>query len=136
MEPTEGISTSPSWKQIKVQTWVQTLITFNKCRRKGRGGQGCTGPARQPGDNLSALDTRPGEPPGWGSFRKRPVSRDQLFEVSKVRSGPHPSLKRSEARGLLWVSEGMCTYLKPDPRAPQKLGLGGARSDLGNLDSC
>lgn len=30
----------------------------------------------------------------------------------------------------------MCTYLKPDPRAPKKLGLGGARGDLVNLDSC
>ena len=81
MEPAEGVSTSPSWKQIKVQTWVQTLITFNKCRGTGRGARR---PARQQGDNLSVPDTREESCLAGGSFRNRPVSRDQLFEVSEV----------------------------------------------------
>jgi len=53
-----------------------------------------------------------------------------------VRRDEHSSLKCAESQGLLLVKVGMCSYLKPDPEVSKKFGLGCARTDLVNLDSC
>lgn len=107
MEPAEGVSTSPSWKQIKVQTWVQTLITFNKCRGTGRGARR---PARQQGDNLSVPDT--GRRAAWlgevsGSVLSAVISS---LKCPKCEVGHIHLYKRAEAAGCFGLVQ-ECAFI-------------------------